>query len=145
MRKEILLIIVLLFIFKVADSLSLNRLNQIDTVTITFNKWNNFIQRIIEYETSQSKGLIGDNGLAIGVLQIHPIIVDEVNRISKKQFMYLDRWDKDKSIEIFNIYQDYYNPQHDLELAGRLWNAGRKALNVNNDYLTDDYIKKLKL
>ena len=145
MRKEILLIIVLLFIFKVADSLSLNRLNQIDTVTITFDRWNNFIQRIIEYETSQSKDLIGDSGLAIGVLQIHPVIIDEVNRISKKQFMYLDRWDKDKSIEIFNIYQDCYNPQHDLVLAGRLWNAGRKALNKNNDYLTNDYINKLNL
>jgi hypothetical protein len=135
--------IILLFICQVADSTKCNTIYKIDRLFSTESKWDSFIKQLILHETKELKDLIGDNGRAVGVLQMHPIMVDEINRITGKNFKYSDRWSREKSVEMFNLYQNHYNPQKDLELAARLWNAGPKALNKKHNYLTDSYVNKL--
>lgn len=62
---------------------------------------------------------------AIGVLQIRPMMVDEVNRlIGSNEYTYSDRWDSIKSIEMFKIFQDTYNPNYDFHKGCRIWNGG---------------------
>ena len=61
---------------------------------------------------------------AVGVLQIRPIMVKEVNRILRfDKYTLQDRWDKQKSIEMFNVIrQNTPNPTN--EKIARNWNGG---------------------
>ena len=66
---------------------------------------------------------------ACGVLQIRPIMIDDVNRILAKNdipkvYTLDDRWSKQKSIEIFYIIQEYYSPNGTPERIARVWNGG---------------------
>ena len=68
---------------------------------------------------------------AVGCLQIRPCMVYDVNRILKKQkkniqFSLVDRWSRDKSIEMFYIYSTYYNLTT-LEQMARAWNGGPRG------------------
>jgi len=90
-------------------------------------KWDKFIEAVIWKESRGNASCIGDNGKAVGVLQIHPIMVREANRILKMlgkeaEYTYEDRYDRNKSIEIFNIVQDFHNKTHDFERALQIWN-----------------------
>ena len=61
---------------------------------------------------------------AVGVLQIRPIMMREVNRLLKENKYTLDdRWSKSKSIEMFNVIKDHTtNPTN--ERLARNWNGG---------------------
>ena len=74
---------------------------------------------------------------SVGIIQIKPVMVKEVNRICKirgidKRFTLADRRNPSKSSEMFWIYQEFYNPdikrdslsKEDLELMSRKWNGG---------------------
>tara|TARA_R110001599_G_scaffold345345_1_gene569594 strand:+ start:118 stop:627 length:510 start_codon:yes stop_codon:yes gene_type:complete len=70
---------------------------------------------------------------AVGLLQIRRCMVDDVNRILKRKgsifkYTYLDRWDEQKSFEMFNIYCEYYNLDSAEEMA-RGWNGGPRGIN----------------
>lgn len=86
--------------------------------------WELFTQALIWVESkgdSKAVGKLDD----IGVLQIRPIIVEDCNRILEMEVFTLeDRLDSLKSVEMFNIIQDHYNPQHDFHWALKLWNSG---------------------
>ena len=61
---------------------------------------------------------------AVGVLQIRPIMMREVNRLLKENKYTLDdRWSKSKSIEMFNVIKQHtLNPTN--ERLARNWNGG---------------------
>ena len=61
---------------------------------------------------------------AVGVLQIRPIMVKEVNRILRfDKYTLQDRWDKQKSIEMFNVIRQH-TPHPTNEKIARNWNGG---------------------
>lgn len=77
---------------------------------------------------------------SLGIVQIKPVMVKEVNRICKikgvsKWFTLSDRRDPDKSKEMFWIYQEFYHPEMDwdtitvrqMESMARKWNGGPKG------------------
>ncbi len=77
---------------------------------------------------------------AVGIIQIRPIMVKEVNQIlGENRFKMDDRWDSEKSFEMFKIYQDFVNPGYDEVLACRYWNGGRSG---NKKRATDVYVAK---
>lgn len=89
--------------------------------------WDKFIEAVIWKESRGNESAIGDNGKAVGVLQIHPIMVREANRILKmlgkdKEYTYEDRYSREKSIEIFKVIQDFHNKSHDFDRALQIWN-----------------------
>ena len=70
---------------------------------------------------------------AVGCLQIRQTMVDDVNRILKRQkstlrFTYNDRWSRDKSTQMFEIYCKYYGLMNSEEIA-RCWNGGPRGIN----------------
>jgi hypothetical protein len=86
--------------------------------------------------------MIGDNGKAVGPFQIHKCMVDDVNRIvGYKKFSYHDRYNYNKSLEMFNTYQRFYNPDKDIEAAARMWNGGPTGMNKSK---TKHYYKRIK-
>ena len=50
-----------------------------------------------------------------------PVYIEDANRIvGEDRYKLSDRYDKDTSIEIFNVIQDHYNPTHDIAKAIKL-------------------------
>lgn len=89
-------------------------------------RFNILLQSLMLLESNNGKFLHDTlNHDAIGVIQIRPCMVDEVNNIiGYNKFNHSDRWDTIKSIEMFRIYQDRYNPNYDFHKGCRIWNGG---------------------
>jgi len=67
---------------------------------------------------------------AAGCLQIRPIMVREVNRLlGEDKYTLKDRWNKAKSIEMFNILRSHLKGASDEEIA-RTWNGGYNGKNI---------------
>ncbi len=98
------------------------------------------LEAIIQVESRGKEDCIGDKHLgkpSIGVLQIRPIMVREVNRILKKQnikkkYELDDRYSREKSIEMFYIWKDYYHSEDSDEVIARCWNGGPKGWKRNS-------------
>lgn len=82
---------------------------------------------IIMVESSGNPNAVGDNGLAVGILQIHSILVQDVNRIAGTEYTPADRLDVDKSIQMFIIYTNHYTPCWTPELVAKRWNGGPRG------------------
>ena len=102
--------------------------HSVDTIVVYKNgydyDWELFTQALIWVESKGNSKAVGKCD-DIGVLQIRPIIVEDCNRIlGYERFTLTDRLDSLKSVGMFNIIQDHYNPQHDYHWALKLWNSG---------------------
>ena len=105
-----------------------------DTIDTDSIKWNNLIKAIIEVESEGKIDAVNDRSGATGVIQLMPIAIKDCNRIiGKKKYGLNDRYSKDRSIEIFNILQDHYNPQHNIH----------KAIKIQNPNGGHEYEKKV--
>ena len=91
--------------------------------------WTPVINAIIEVESEGDANAIDKGGKSCGCMQITPILVKECNRIlelrkSSKRYSMKDRFNVGKSKEMFLLFQSFYNPKNDVELAIRSWNGG---------------------
>jgi soluble lytic murein transglycosylase-like protein len=77
-------------------------------------------------ESGNNPNAIGDNSRAVGILQIWPIMVKDVNRISGKAYTLQDRRSKAKSYEMATIYLKHYGKPN-AEYLARAWNGGPKG------------------
>lgn len=137
------------------DSLSItidSLLCEIDTLTWETEIWDYNLQNnsvhllsaIMHVESSNNDSAYNPSEDAVGCLQIRKTMVDDVNRILKrknsyKRYTYEDRWLRYKSIEMFDIYCNYYNLNSAEEIA-RCWNGGPRG---NNNPATVGYWNKV--
>lgn len=102
------------------------------------SEWNNLIKAISAVESKHNPNAVSKNGKFVGILQISKQLVDDCNRIiGEKKYTYKCRYNKEKSVEMFNIIQDYYNPKKDMVFAIRMWKGGpnwRKNTIPTKDY-----------
>ena len=85
------------------------------------------ILAIILIESGGDPNAIGDNNQAVGVLQIHPVMVADVNRVAGTAYTLDDRYCVDASIQMFLIYSRHYTPCLTPELVARRWNGGPRG------------------
>ena len=83
-------------------------------------------------ESSYDDSAYNANEDAVGCLQIRKCMVNDVNRILRKQrseirYNYDDRWVRYKSVQMFKIYCRYYNLNTAEEIA-RCWNGGPNGM-----------------
>lgn len=89
--------------------------------------WNPVMDAIVQVE---SKGNVNArNGIYAGPMQICPALVNEVNNILKRRgsstrYTMNDRFNMQKSKEMFVIIQSQYNPENNVERAIRSWQGG---------------------
>ena len=121
----------------------------VEKIVKTVDPWDLFIEAIIWQESRGNASAVGDNGRAVGVLQIHPIMVREANRIiainggEKDRYSYDDRYSKESSIEMFKVVQDYHNKDHNLNKALQIWNHNHPASYRNNIFSKyNDYLNE---
>ena len=111
---------------------------------------NLLIESLITIESNGIENAVSKDSNCIGVLQIKKIIVDDCNEYLlskgiKKQFNYDDRYNKEKSIEMFHLIQERYRnykthrSKTHIEHMIRLWNGGC-GYNIKS---TQDYYNKV--
>ena len=99
-------------------------IEDIEEVNQENDDWEDFTKALIWVESKGDSKAVGSNN-DVGVLQITPVLLRDCNRILEMEIFKLeDRLDSLKSVEMFNIIQDHYNPQHDYHWALKLWNSG---------------------
>lgn len=83
-------------------------------------------------ETNNRELAVGDNGKAFGVVQIHKICVDDINRIYGTSYTHEDAFDKNCAEEMFHLYLSagikrfkriYDRDPTEGEIV-RMWNGG---------------------
>ena len=101
-------------------------------------------------ESGCKSDAIGDNGKAVGILQLHKVYVDDANRIAGcKQYNYNDRYDVRKSEEMTRIVLTHYGKHYERktgkrctdEILARIHNRGYSQW---NDKLGERYWKRVQ-
>lgn len=114
------------------------------------SEWDILTMAIMKTESEYDPGRIGSSN-DVGILQCTPIYVEEVNRILRmdeandKEYGHLDAFDVRKSIEMFNIVQNYHNPNKDISKAITQHNPGGASIGYGKKvYDNIRFIKRLE-
>lgn len=104
------------------------------------------VESIIQVESRGNPSAYCVSEEAVGCLQIRPIMLREVNNILKrsgdeKRYELSDRWDCEKSKEMFHIWKNYHHKYSDFEKIARNWNGGPLGYKKNS---TIGYWKKVE-
>jgi hypothetical protein len=84
----------------------------------------NLISAIIAVESSGNDLAIGDGGRAIGPLQIHKVVVLDVNRITGSHYRHQDMTNRAQARAVCEAYLRHYGRGKSLEQQARIWNGG---------------------
>lgn len=103
--------------------------------------WDYLICALIQIESEDNPYAIGAAD-DVGVLQITPIYVAEVNRIAGGGYGLEQRTNRDLSIEMFEIYQGHHNPDKDIIKAIRLHNPRAGNAYLQKVLAEYEYLKK---
>ena len=128
----------------VTDSL-VEQYQLFDNIVEPVNNMMDIINAIMEVESSNNDSAYNAYEDAVGCLQIRQTMVNDVNRILKRQksslrFTYNSRWSRDSSIQMFEIYCKHYNLTTYEQIA-RCWNGGPRGI---NNTATVRYWEKVK-
>lgn len=93
------------------------------------------ISALMIVESSGNDQAIGDNGRAIGPLQIHRSVVMDVNRITGSNYRHSEMTNRVAARAVCQAYLEHYGRGKSLEEQARIWNGGptghKKAATVN--------------
>ena len=99
----------------------------------------NLISALIIVESSGNDLAIGDNGRALGPLQIHRGVVSDVNRITGSHYQWQQMTNRAQARAVCEAYLTHYGKSNSsnrtsIEQLARRWNGGptgdRKASTV---------------
>jgi hypothetical protein len=90
------------------------------------------ILALIAVESGGDLAAVGDNGKALGCLQLHAIYVEDVNRIYKTSYKHEDAYDMNKATDIAVKYLMHYGKVYEnktgheatYEVLARIHNGG---------------------
>ena len=104
---------------------NIDSLSNIEYIFIkdTLTEWQVFVMALVEVECERNPNA-KSNKNAIGPFQITEIYVSEINRLYNTNFIFEDAWDLNKSIKMFELMNDYYNPNRDIDKAIQIHNPG---------------------
>ena len=129
---------------KVANKKILKSVRPPESNEVIKQDWKYFVEALIFIESRGIDTIVNDKSGATGCLQIMPVYVKGVNKIIKERklkdslFTLSDRTSRVKSLRMFKIMQDYYNPKQDIGRAIFLHNS-RAPISYKNSIL-----KKMK-
>jgi len=102
----------------------------------------NLISALIMVESSNNDLAIGDQGRAIGCLQIHKGVVLDVNRITGSHYRHQDMTNRVSARAVCQAYLTHYGKGKSTEEQARIWNAGPQG--HKKKQATDAYWVKVK-
>lgn len=84
----------------------------------------NLISALIIVESSGNDQAIGDNGRAVGPLQIHRGVVQDVNRFTGSNYQWQQMTNRVQARAVCEAYLKHYGKGKTTEEQARIWNAG---------------------
>ena len=84
----------------------------------------NLISALIIVESSGNDQAIGDNGRALGPLQIHRGVVLDVNRITGSNYRHSEMTNRAAARAVCEAYLRHYGRGKTTEQQARIWNGG---------------------
>jgi len=84
----------------------------------------NLISALILVESSNNDLAIGDQGRAIGCLQIHKAVVLDVNRITGSHYRWESMTNRAQARAVCEAYLTHYGKGKTTEEQARIWNGG---------------------
>jgi hypothetical protein len=103
---------------------------------------NSLISALMIVESSNNDLAIGDQGRAIGCLQIHRAVVLDVNRITGSHYRHQDMTNRVAARAVCQAYLTHYGKGKSTEEQARIWNAGPQG--HKKKQATDAYWVKVK-
>ncbi len=94
------------------------------TTLQTMTTISNLISALIIVESSGNDQAIGDNGRALGPLQIHRGVVLDVNRITGSHYRHQDMTNRVAARAVCEAYLKHYGRGATTEQLARRWNGG---------------------
>jgi hypothetical protein len=102
----------------------------------------NLITALIAVESGGRDSAIGDNGKAIGPLQIHRGVVQDVNRITGSNYQWQQMTNRVQARAVCEAYLKHWGKGKTTEEQARIWNAGPQG--HNRKKATEAYWAKVK-
>ena len=84
----------------------------------------NLISALIIVESSGNDRAIGDQGRAIGCLQIHKAVVADVNKFTGSHYRHQDMTNRAQARAVCEAYLKHWGKGKTTEEQARIWNAG---------------------
>lgn len=117
------------------------------TVSTANFDWEPVMKAIIQVESEGNTKAV--RGKSCGAMQITPILVAECNNIlkgrnSKTRYTLRDRFNLEKSKEMFLLMQSEFNPGNNVEKAIRAWNGGNNYNKKRTQRYFEKVMKELK-
>lgn len=109
------------------------------------DEWTMLQMAIMKTESEFDASSIGATN-DIGIFQITPIFVAEANRIlGEEKYSHLDAFDIQKSIEMFNVVQDYHNEEKSISKTINVQNPGGGSIGYGKKvYDNIRFIKRME-
>jgi len=102
------------------------------------------IEAIMAVESGGRDQAIGDGGRALGPLQIHRAVVQDVNRFAGTSYRWEGMTNRADARAVCETYLRHYGKGKTMEETARIWNGGPKANTKARRHLTDAYWVKVK-
>jgi hypothetical protein len=102
----------------------------------------NLISALIIVESSGNDLAIGDNGRALGPLQIHRGVVLDVNRITGSHYRHQDMTNRVAARAVCEAYLKHWGKGKTTEEQARIWNGGPQG--HKKKQATEAYWAKVK-
>ena len=99
------------------------------------------ISALMIVESSNNDMAIGDQGRAIGCLQIHKAVVLDVNRITGSHYRHQDMTNRVQARAVCEAYLKHYGRGASTEQLARRWNGGPRG---DTKTATEAYWAKVK-
>ena len=122
------------------------RIRKVEPIQVKPIEQSRLVSALIQVESSGNHKAHNVSEDAVGCLQIRRVMVREVNRIlrrtnSEDRYDMSDRWNCDKSKEMFDIWRNYHHADSDYETIARNWNGGPRGYRLKS---TERYWKKVQ-
>ena len=101
----------------------------------------NLISALIMVESSNNDLAVGDQGRAIGCLQIHKAVVLDVNRITGSHYKHSEMTNRVAARAVCETYLKAYGKGASTEQLARRWNGGPTG---DRKSATEAYWSKVK-
>jgi soluble lytic murein transglycosylase-like protein len=86
------------------------------------------IAAMIAVESGGNPSAVGDGGRALGALQIHAGVIQDVNRRHGTAYSHVDAFDPATAARICRLYLGLYAPSGATpEILARIWNGGPRG------------------
>ena len=102
----------------------------------------NLISALIIVESSGNDLAIGDNGRAVGPLQIHRGVVQDVNRFTGSHYRWESMTNRAQARAVCEAYLTHYGKGKSTEEQARIWNGGPQG--HKKKQATEVYWNKVK-